>query len=225
MKITGVSIGPFGLSWEAAKRTKERTLIEKLLLFLEDRRVLYSPAAGHSVATHFVVQGLDRSPCLSPAATGSILEIREELRKVLEVIPDRKPSKKILKRLLATCRWALDCAERMHSDVVRTDPDYEDIWGYGVLEYGMTFLGLFRRKMGRGIRELADLHGLAVEGPLRGTIEMGESIRGLGKEAFKRADDLVPGYMKRHSGFRDMSSGWYERLCAELAAQTRDWEN
>ena len=224
-KITGITVGPVGLSWETANKVGVPTLIEKFILFLEDGRILHSPATGHSVASHFVVQGLDHGPCLSDPATKSILEIREEIRKLLEVTPEESDSLKILKCLEATCRWALDCAERMHSDVVRQDPDYEDIWGYGALEYGMTFLGLFRRKMGRDIKKLAELHDITIEGPLQIMIEMTMPIRELNRQIFLDADKLVQPYMSRHSGFKNMNSGWFERLCDELHLYTRHWEN
>src|SRR6266852_2983109 len=110
-KITGVSIVPVGASWKLADET-ERTLVRKFIQFLENRRLLYSPATGHSVASHFVIQGLDRSPCLSLYATKSILTIREEIQKLVQVIPESSVGSKTLKRLAATCRWALDCADR-----------------------------------------------------------------------------------------------------------------
>ena len=223
-KITGLSIGPVGASWKPADET-ERTVVRKFILFLENRRVLHSPASGHSVASHFVIQGLDRSPCLSPRATESILTMREEIQKLLGVVPERSPGSKTLKRLAATCRWALDCADRMAFDVVRHDSDYEDVWACGTLEYGITFLGLFRRKMGRDIKELAALYDIPIEGPLQKMIKMTTPVRELDRQIFEEADSLVRPYMIRHSGFKNMKSAWFERLCKEQYQYTRDWEN
>jgi len=224
-KISGVSLGPLGVSCTARERVEESRLIANFIGFLEDRRILHSPAAGHSIASHFVLVGLDHGTCLSPHATASILEIREEIRKLLNELPQGSPIIRILKRLQATCRWALDSADRMHSDVVREDPDYEDIWGYGALDYGMTFIGLFRRKMARDIEKIASQHKIPIEGPLHRAIEMTRPIHELNRQIFQQADELVRPYMDRHAGFQNMESGWYERLCTELEGYTQDWED
>jgi len=219
-RIRGISLGPFGLSWEKVEKIDEKTLIRGLILFLEDKRILHNPATGHSVASHFVVQGLDRSTCLSPYAVKSIIRIREEIGKLLKAIPEENSATKILRHLREMCQWALNCAEKMQADVVKQDSDYEDIWSDGALEYGMTFLGLYRRKMGRYIKELAKLYDLPIEGPLQKMIEMTAKIGDIDGQVFQNADKLEQRYKSHHSGFRNMSRGWYERLCEELQKYT-----
>lgn len=224
-RITGISTPVGGVSWEPpVSEPDEQELIRKLLLFLEDKRILYSPETGHSVASHFVFAGLNRARCLSPHAKAAILEIRKEIGRILAVMPKSGLSIPILKQIQATCRWALDVSDRMQTDVIRSDPDYSEIWGYGALDYGMTFLGLFRKKLARDIQELARQYQLTIEGPLQQTIELLGPLKNLDRHIFRQADALIEPYMAKHRGFKNMGPYWYEELCQSLSDYRGPWE-
>jgi len=95
----------------------------------------------------------------------------------------------------------------MQHKVLRDDPDYEDLWDWGALEYGITLLGLFRRKIGQDIERLADVYQLPIEGPLEDTVRMVRPLAELDKDTFARADALVRPYVERHGGFKEMKPG------------------
>jgi hypothetical protein len=177
------------------------------------------------MASHFVFVGLGHSKCLSDHASASILNIREEIGRVMQNIPKSSSSIKVLKQMQATCRWALDNSEKMqNSSFLREDNDFVEIWGYGALDFGMTFLGLFRKKIGQDIKELAEKHQIVIEGPLLKTLAMTYPPKQMDGEIFIEANELVNLYMKRHSGFIDMHGDWFENLCNSLAEYRKPWD-
>jgi hypothetical protein len=108
-RITGISTPVGGISWEPRpSEPDEQQLIRKLFSLLEDKRILYSPHTGHSVASHFVFGGLDRARCLSAHAKAAIHEIRQEIGRTIGSLPKCSSSISILKQMQATCRWALN---------------------------------------------------------------------------------------------------------------------
>jgi hypothetical protein len=204
-------------------RGSERQVVRSLVNFLEDRRILYDPRTGHSVATHLVYAGLSRSdtPCLTRAAEYSILEIRERIGVAIDGFQESAPGQDLLKRMRATCRWAVDVAQRPQVPTVRADPDNEELSDWGALSYGMTFLGLFRKKFGYDLRELTEMYAVDVVGPLRSILGMGNLYD---PTVLAQAEALVQPYMDKHRGFEGMAAGWYERLCAELESVRAPWE-
>ncbi len=89
-RLTGVSIGPIGASWEQIKT--ERDKAQRLVTFLEDRRVLYGP---------FDFEMPDH--CIQ-----SVLEIRRFLTAELQDLPARSKLAGHLRAMRASCRKFLD---------------------------------------------------------------------------------------------------------------------
>lgn len=85
-RITGITVGPFGVSWTPSQDT--RKIIRGLLVFLEDRRVLFAPY--HMEYGPWVMQ--------------SVLEIRKELTKLLKNIPEDDPTSDVLRTMRGACR-------------------------------------------------------------------------------------------------------------------------
>jgi hypothetical protein len=204
------------ISGEQSADVRDRDVIRRLIIFLEDKRILYSPKTGHSVASHMVFVGLGNSVCLSRPATVSIVQIRDRIGKTLEALSEASHAIETLRRMQATCRWALDVSEKNQHAIVRDDPDYEEIWGGGVLEYGMTFLGLFRRKMGKDLQKVAQAFHIRIQGRLSATIALTEPLSHIDEEVLVQAAALVRPYLARHGGFKKMKRGWFEELCGEL---------
>jgi pimeloyl-ACP methyl ester carboxylesterase len=199
-----------------------RESVRRLVSFLEDRRILYDPATGHAVVQHLVFSGLSRSnsQCLSPEAKASIQDIRERIGLAIEDIPDSVSAANILKRMRATCRWAIDVAERPQVEIVRKDSEDCEVWSGGALTYGMTFLGLFRKKFGHDLRLLTEMYRIEVAGPLAKIL----SIDALyDPDVLAMAEALVGPYMRKHAGFKNMGVGWFERLCSELESVRSPW--
>lgn len=199
-----------------------RESVRRLLSFLEDRRILYDPATGHAVVQHLVFAGLSHSNsrCLSPAAKASIQEVRERIGATIEDIPDSAPGAAVLKRMRATCRWAIDVAERPQVEIVRADSEDNEVWSWGALTYGMTFLGLFRKKFGDDLRLLTEMYRVEVIGPLAKILSMNALYD---PEVLAMAEGLVGPYMRKHGGFKNMDVGWFERLCSELESARNPW--
>lgn len=89
-RLTGLSIGSIGASWEKIKT--ERDKAQNLITFLEDRRVLYGPFEDE-VPDH----------CIQ-----SVLEIRKFLTTELQDLPARSKFAEHLKAMRASCRKFLD---------------------------------------------------------------------------------------------------------------------
>jgi hypothetical protein len=85
-RITGFSLGPFGVSW--TPRPDKREIIRQLIVFLEDRRVLYNP------------YDMEYGKWVNQ----SILEVRKELTDTLKKFPDDEPTIQILRTMRSSCR-------------------------------------------------------------------------------------------------------------------------
>jgi len=88
--MTGFSIPVFGVSWQPPE--SQRKIIRELLVFLEDRRVLYNPYAWE--VEHEVVD--------------SVMQIREKLTSAIQRLPDNAPSVSWLRAMRIACRTFLD---------------------------------------------------------------------------------------------------------------------
>jgi len=84
--LTGFSTPIFGVSWNPPKT--ERAIVRKLLIFLEDRRVLYVPYDFEMPA--YVDQ--------------SIIEIRKRLTDDLELLDEKSEISGHLRAMRAACR-------------------------------------------------------------------------------------------------------------------------
>jgi hypothetical protein len=202
----------------------ERDVIRRLADFLEDRRILYDPATGHSVAAHFVYVAIRDSHaiCLAPAAKSSIQDIRRRIGVAIGELSPSTLGVDLLKRMQATCRWALDVAERPQIETVRSDPDNAMRGDFGPNELGMTFLGLFRKKFGHDLRLLTDTYEIDVRGPLKDILELDAPYN---PAVLADAGRLLQRYQQKHWGFQDMDEGWYEKLCEELESARQPWSS
>jgi len=205
----------------------EREEIRKLFLYLEDRRILYSPRTGQTIASHMVLSKLDARGCLSEDACKSILEIRERIGETLTTLPEHSAGIGNLKGLRAVCRRALEHSgdfgfglrflddERDPAEM-RESPDYNELNGYGATMFAMTYLGVFRRQFGRNVNALANLFDLAVSSSLASTVKLDVPLKDLESEYFIAAERLVGPYMRQHGGFVGLYRGWFNRLCSEF---------
>ncbi|MBC3962874.1 DUF6650 family protein [Pseudomonas simiae] len=103
--LNGFSTPVFGLSWQPTK--SEREVIRKLLVFLEDRRVLYVDergASSHAVAHH------GRPDWLSE----SVLQIRREANSALQTLEFSPHIASLLSGIQSACRELLDTPPRVH---------------------------------------------------------------------------------------------------------------
>lgn len=85
-RITGFSTPVFGLQWQPPESERER--IRTLLTFLEDRRVLYVP--HHLEVLHQVDE--------------SVLQIRNELTKTLQALPEDSQTNGPVRTMRSACR-------------------------------------------------------------------------------------------------------------------------
>lgn len=88
--LTGFSTPIFGVSWNPPK--DEREVIRKLIIFLEDRRVLYNPY---------------RLEFFDPVIE-SVLEIRKNLTEVLKNLNENSEAAPSIRAMRAECRKFLD---------------------------------------------------------------------------------------------------------------------
>lgn len=89
-RLTGMNIGPIGASWE--KITTERDKAQKVITFLEDRRVLYS-----------LTDAEVPNDCIQ-----SVLEIRGVLTTELQDLEARSKLGPQLRAMRAACRKFVD---------------------------------------------------------------------------------------------------------------------
>ncbi len=89
-RITGISTPVFGVSWNPPEN--KRSIIQRLVAFLEDRRALYA----------------DYSREYGPWVEKSIIEIRAELTNILKSCPDDEQLTGPIRAMRAACRKYLD---------------------------------------------------------------------------------------------------------------------
>jgi hypothetical protein len=136
-RLTGISIASVaGISWKPP--VDERGRAYQLLVFLEDRRVLYNPHDMENA--HHMVQ--------------SVLEIRKRLTSDLESIDKECPLKHSLAAMQAACRKFLDETQETHGHGYHLDP------------FMLQRLGELRALFGVHVAILAASYDLEVEGNL-----------------------------------------------------------
>lgn len=134
-RITGFSLGPFGISWAPAEDKRE--IVRKLIVFLEDRRVLFVPY--HMEFGPWVVE--------------SVLEIRKELTQTLKKFPDTDPTSQVLRTMRAACRKFLQ----------EYDSSKPRIYGF-LYEMGLAIhLGELRAVIGLTLAQLCMAYKINVE--------------------------------------------------------------
>lgn len=150
-RITGISCPFFGVSWNPPEM--ERKTAKRILTFLEDRRVLYSPYELE-MPTHCV---------------GSINEIRHYLTGEIGSIATATEIEKSLRALRAACRKFMDETQKVSNDrnYLRY-PDNINSWIF------ITALGELRGVFGIHIAKIAVSYGLDVEKDLASIIPLND---------------------------------------------------
>jgi len=138
-RFTGFSIPVFGVSWNPPKPEVE--LAQRLINYLEDRRVLFNPYEME-VPEHCV---------------HSVLEIRGFLTDLLGELPKKDGISEHLRAMRAACRRFLDQTRPLQ----KHGPLGPNGWPLGLGLFGQA-LGEFRASIGFHAGVVALAHGLDV---------------------------------------------------------------
>jgi hypothetical protein len=156
-RITGFSCPIFGISWNPPKR--EIDVANKVITFLEDKRVLYNPY-------HLEVP----KHCLE-----SVIKIREFLTKQLYDVDRESEIGKVLRGMRSSCRKFLDAT---HTSPFRQE--IERNMGHDVsMGMSMEFysgIGELRGIMGILASKLLIMYGIDCESDLLKIIPIVESL-------------------------------------------------
>lgn len=136
-RLTGISCPIFGVSWNPPE--SERKIARRVIAFLENRRVLFSPYEWE-VPDH----------CIQ-----SVIEMRHFLTNELQALDSEKELAQNLRAMRAACRKFLD-----------DDPWHGSPRGYASRHMLETALGELRGVFGIHIAKLAAEYGLDVEDDL-----------------------------------------------------------
>ena len=94
-RLTGISCPVFGVSWNPQET--ERSIARRIIIFLEPRRVLYSPYEYETV-----------HPCID-----SVIEIRNYLTAQLENVDDKSNLNSYIRAMRSSCNKFLSkCPDR-----------------------------------------------------------------------------------------------------------------
>lgn len=136
-RLTGISCPVFGVSWNPPE--SERKIARRVITFLENRRVLYSPY-DFEVPDH---------------CSQSVIEIRHFLTAELQALDSDKEIAQSLRAMRAACRKFLD-----------SDPWHGSPRGFRAQSTFESALGELRGVFGIQIARLAAEYGLDVEDDL-----------------------------------------------------------
>lgn len=146
-RVSGFSIFPPNVEFELPEPgPDEREVIRSLLIYLEDRRVLFAPEAAE-VPSH---------------AIHSVNDLRAELTDALRQLDEDSPAVPTLRSMRAACRKFL---EGLGPDFAEDRPLSVPRGGYQDWVF-WSALGELRGVMGVAIAGLAVRHQLNVNGPL-----------------------------------------------------------
>lgn len=134
-RITGISIPVFGISWQPPEA--ERIIVRSILVFLEDRRALYTPFAFE----------------MEHQVTASVLDIRTILTESIQHLPESSDAVPRIRAMRVACREYLDKSNN------RDNFDWRH-------EGFLAHLGRLRTIFGYHIAQLAVMYGIDVEGEL-----------------------------------------------------------
>jgi hypothetical protein len=146
--LTGFSTPLFGLSWNPPET--DRSIVRKIITFLEDRRALYNP---YNIETPIFVDQ-------------SLIEIRKELTDTLQNIGDNPEISPHLMAMRAACRKYLDATQSRQPYHFR---DYE----------AFAALGELRAIFGIHIAQLAVKYGIDIEDALASILPIEDDDRPL----------------------------------------------
>lgn len=134
-RITGITIGTFGFNWKPLKDKRE--IISKLIVFLEDRRVLYVPYHME----------------FGPWVVNSIIEIRKEITETMKQFTDDDPTLQVLETMRAACRKFLQ----------EYDSSKPKIYGFSYEMRLAIYLGEFRAVMGLALAQICSVYKVDVK--------------------------------------------------------------
>jgi hypothetical protein len=147
-RLTGISSPVFGVSWNPPEA--ERTVAKRLITFLEDRRVLYSPSE------------MERPDhCVQ-----SVLEIRKSLTTEIGKLDEKSDLTASIRAMRAACRKFLDTVQGDEGRIVRFGAQFGHYasWTFN------SALGEMRGVFGIHIAKLATAYGVDVEDDLAAVI-------------------------------------------------------
>ncbi|GAB4591868.1 hypothetical protein ETAR_14710 [Edwardsiella tarda] len=141
--ITGLSCPIFGVQWNAPVIEVDEA--KKIVIFLEDKRVLFNPIDMEG-ASH---------------CTQSVISIRSELTKILQDLPSDSYLAKQLRKMRKACQEFCDSIDS--PQFIRFDPPVQR----SILEIALFKL---RKKCGVSVAEIAVAYGLDVDDGLASII-------------------------------------------------------
>lgn len=148
-RVTGLSCPIFGVSWTPPE--PDRKIAQRVMTFLEDRRVLYSPSEVE-VPAHCV---------------DSVLQIRHYLTHELQSIERVSPLSAALRALRAACRKFLEAVGPMGHRYGVIGNGYQD-WVF------IGALGELRGTFGVHLATVATSYGLDLEDELAAILPAAE---------------------------------------------------
>ena len=147
-RITGINVPFFGVSWNPPE--SERKVAKRIMSFLEDRRVLYSPY-DMEMPMHCVE---------------SIIEIRRYLTDEIGSLKSGSGLETDLRALRAACRKFLDKTQGNKHEMKYLRPPYDNISSWVFI----SGLGELRGVFGIHIAKIAVSYGLDIEKELASII-------------------------------------------------------
>lgn len=139
-RLTGISCPVFGLSWNPPE--SERTIAQRILVFLEDRRVLYNPSEME-IPEHCVQ---------------SVIDIRKYLTSELQNISTKSKLNEPVRAMRAACRKFLDKINSNDNRFLYHARHWGD-WASWNFIYG---LGEMRGTFGVMVAQLAVSYGIDI---------------------------------------------------------------
>lgn len=136
-RITGISTPIFGVSWYP--KMQERNIAIKLIIFLEDRRVLYNPVKDENF--EYVI--------------ASVLKIRERLTRDMELLDRSSELMVLLTEMRRTCRKFLDVNQKYKFDFPLKNKEERNNF-----EKYLQSIMIFRENFGRYIALLSIKYGI-----------------------------------------------------------------
>lgn len=153
-RLTGLSTPIFGVSWNPSE--SERTAARRILVFLEDRRVLYSPSEAE--VPHHCVH--------------AVIEIRHFLTSELGKLPADSTLAKSLAAMRAASRKFMDAAGAEDGRIIQFGASQ----GHYASWVFISALGELRGVFGVHVASIAAAHGLDVEAGLAAILPADGSV-------------------------------------------------
>lgn len=153
-RVTGISCPVFGVQWNPPET--ECAVARRAVVFLEDRRVLFTPSSME--VPHDCVE--------------SVLRIREYLTGELQKLDSKAQLAGNLRAMRAACRKFLDTVQTDDRNVVRFGGQYGH-WASWVFNGA---LGELRGVFGIHVLQIALAHGLDIEDELAAILPSADSV-------------------------------------------------